>query len=288
MRNKVIMFILVVGAVFGILSAFNEIPRKEIGLQLYSIREDIGKNLQASIDSVAAAGYTFVEAANYENGKFYNMEPQAFRRMLDEKKLRFISSHIGRDLPDSLNYAETMAWWDKAIAAHQAAGVSYIVQPWMGKVGYNSLEGLQRYCDYFNEVGNKCNKAGIRFGYHNHSQEFVQLEGETIYDYMLTHTDPEKVFFQIDVYWATKGGANPIDYMTRYPGRFELWHVKDEKEIGASGEIDFEAIYQKASEAGMKYAIIEQEDFTTTAFPGIRQSCEFIQKAAYVKNTYSN
>lgn len=288
MRNKVIMLILVVGAVFGILSAFNEIPRKEIGLQLYSIREDIGKNLQASIDSVAAAGYTFVEAANYENGKFYNMEPQAFRRVLDEKKLRFISSHIGRDLPDSSNYAETMAWWDQAIGAHQAAGVAYIVQPWMGEVGYNSLEGLQRYCDYFNEVGDKCNKAGIRFGYHNHSNEFLQLEGETIYDYMLTHTDPEKVFFQIDVYWATKGGVNPTDYMIKYPGRFELWHVKDEKEIGSSGEIDFEAIYQKASEAGMKYAIIEQEDFTTTAFPGIRQSCEFIQKAPYVKSTYSN
>lgn len=288
MRKKVITLILMTGAFFGIMSAFNKVPKKEIGLQLYSIRQDIKKDLPASIDSVAKAGYTFVEAAGYDNGKFYGMEPADFRQMLEEKGLRFLSSHTGRDLPDSANYATTMEWWDQAIAAHKTAGVAYIVQPWMGKAGYASLEGLQRYCNYFNEVGIKCKEAGIRFGYHNHSQEFQQLDGQTIYDYMLTHTDPQNVFFQIDVYWATKGGVSPVAYMAKYPGRFELWHVKDEKEIGASGDIDFEAIYKRASEAGLKYAIIEQEDFTTTAFPGIRQSCEFIQKAPYVKDSYAN
>lgn len=287
MRNKIIILILVIGGVFGILSAFNKTPKKEIGLQLYSIRNDIKNDLPASIDSVAAAGYTFIEAANYDNGKFYGMEPTAFKTMLEEKGLRFLSSHIGRDVPDSTNYDATMAWWDEAIAAHKAAGVPYIVQPWMGKVGYGSIEGLQRYCDYFNEVGEKCRQAGIRFGYHNHSKEFEQLEGQTIYDYMLTHTDPEKVFFQIDVYWATRGGVSPADYMVKYPGRFELWHVKDDKEIGASGTMDFETIYSKSAEAGMKYAIIEQEAFTESSFPGIRQSCDFIQNAPYIKSDYS-
>ncbi|MEG1586691.1 MAG: sugar phosphate isomerase/epimerase, partial [Bacteroidales bacterium] len=274
------MLILVTGCFFGVLSAFNGgSPDKEIGLQLYSIREDIKQDLSSAIDSVAAAGYSFIEAANYDNGKFYGMAPDDFRKLLEDRGLRFLSSHIGRDVPDSSNYAETMAWWDEAIAAHKAAGVPYIVQPWMGQIGYGSLDGLKQYCNYFNEVGEKCRKAGIRFGYHNHSDEFKMLEGDRIYDYMITHTDPEKVFFQIDVYWAMRGGVDPVTYLEKYPGRFELWHVKDEKEIGASGLIDFESIYNKAAEAGMKYAIIEQEAFTVSSFPGIRQSCDFIQQA---------
>ncbi|MGL4292198.1 MAG: sugar phosphate isomerase/epimerase family protein [Bacteroidales bacterium] len=287
MRNKVLLFILVIGCLFGILSAFKKSPKKEIGLQLYSIREDIKTDLFSALDSVAHAGYTFVEAANYDNGKFYGMEPIEFKEALEKRGLRFLSSHIGRDVPDSANYAGTMAWWDQAIAAHQAAGVPYIVQPWMGKVGYGSLEGLKRYCNYFNEVGEKCNRAGIRFGYHNHSKEFEVLEGETIYDFMLANTDPEKVFFQIDVYWATKGGVDPAAYMVSYPGRFDLWHVKDEKEIGASGTIDFESIYKKASESGMKYAVIEQEAFTDGSFRGIRQSRDFVQNAPYIECSYS-
>ena len=115
-------------------------PQKEIGLQLYSIREDIKDDLNSSLDSVANVGYALVEAANYNDGKFYNLTPQEFNKLLKDKGLIFISSHIGRDVPNEDNYDETMAWWDQAIAAHKEAGVPYIVQPWMGQVGYGSLE----------------------------------------------------------------------------------------------------------------------------------------------------
>lgn len=215
------------------------------------------------------------------------MNPADFRKLLSDRGLDFVSSHIGRDVPDSTNWDETMAWWDTAIAAHKAAGVRYIVQPWMGKVGYGSLDGLQRYCAYFDSVGAKCKDAGIRFGYHNHNKEFETLEGETIYDYMLTHTNPENVFFQLDVYWATVGGASPAAYLQKYPGRFDLWHIKDDKEIGASGKIDFASIYNCSDVAGMKYAVIEQEDFSLPHFKSIRQSRDYLQNATYVKPTYS-
>jgi sugar phosphate isomerase/epimerase len=162
-------------------------------------------------------------------------------------------------------------------------GAKYIVQPSMDSVAYQSLEGLQRYCDYFNAVGEKCLAQGIRFGYHNHSQEFKTLEGQVIYDYMLQHTDSSKVFFQLDLYWIQEGGANAVEYFNKYPKRFISWHVKDEMEIGASGKMDFSNLFANAEASGMKYYVVEQEAFTTTPFEGVKKSFDFLDTAEYVK-----
>ncbi len=177
---------------------------KNIGLQLYSLRDSIRKDVPGTIKKVSDMGYTFVEPAGYADGKFYDMEPAAFKALCDKNNLPILSSHTGRPVPDSSNYAETMAWWDACIDAHLAVGAKYIVQPSMGKTAYESLEGLKAYCDYFNEVGAKCNAKGIRFGYHNHDKEFSNRLDSTVvmYDYMLENTDPAKVMFQIDLYWA--------------------------------------------------------------------------------------
>ena len=263
--------------------------KKEIGLQLYSIRDEIQKDLGASLDSVAAAGYNFVELASYnpQEGTFYGMEPEAFAAFCKEKGLNVVSSHINGPDPNATPLEECLAWWDKAIADHVKLGVSYIVQPSMWQSAYESVEGLANYCNLFNLVGEKCNAAGIRFGYHNHAHEFTTVfDGVVMYDYMLTNTSPEKVFFQIDVYWSQVGGASAVEYMEKYPGRFELWHVKDDKEIGASGKIDFNALYQKAEISGMKYAIVEQEAFDLAPFASIKASYDYLNNAPYVKVSF--
>ena len=109
-----------------------------------------------------------------------------------------------------------MLWWDTCIAAHKKAGVKWIVQPWMGKTGYESLDGLKAYCKYFEAVGEKCNKAGIRFGYHNHDKEFTtEFEGKPVYDWMLELCDAKKVMFQLDLYWIDHGGKNALDYFEK-------------------------------------------------------------------------
>ena len=263
-------------------------PRKEIGLQLYSVRQDMSKNVKATLDSVAAVGYTFVEIAGYSDGKFYGIDPVVFKNMVEAAGMRLLSSHTGQDLPTEETWDECMQWWDKAITAHKAAGIDYIVQPWMSMVGYESLDGLKRFCDYFNAVGEKCRAAGIKFGYHNHNGEFRTIDGNVIFDYMLAHTDADKVFFQIDLYWALAAGADPVEYMEKYPGRFLLWHVKDVEEVGASGEIDFKPIFQKAKTAGLQYVIVEQEAFSEgmTHFSSIAQSLSFLRKAKFVKKSY--
>jgi sugar phosphate isomerase/epimerase len=286
-KKSLTIVALAVFAVGGIISCGPKAPQKpakELGIQLYSVRDDMQKDPRGTVKQIGAMGYSFVEAAGYGDGKFYGMEPAAFKALVDSSGMVFLASHTGQAVPDSANWEKTMAWWDQAIAAHKAAGVTYIVQPWMDSIGYQSLAGVQRYCDYFNAVGEKCNAAGIRFGYHNHSGEFAEVEGQTIYDYMLKNTDPAKVMFEMDLYWITEGGKNPVDYFNAYPGRFELWHVKDKAEIGGQeSKMDFKPIFENAAKAGVKKYIVEIEEYHFSPIESAQKSLEFLMKADYVK-----
>jgi len=153
----------------------------------------------------------------------------------------------------------------------------------MDEYGYGSLEDLKRYCDYFNAVGEKCNAKGIRFGYHNHNQEFEEVDGVIRYDYMLQNTDPKKVMFQLDLYWIQVGGKDAVAYFKKYPKRFEMWHIKDKKELGESGTMDFERTFKAKKKAGMKHIIVEVEDYNFTPLVSVQKSLEFLLEADYVK-----
>lgn len=257
--------------------------KKEIGLQLWSVRDDIKKDVPGTIAAVGEMGYSFVEAAGYGDGKFYGMDPLEFKALVNENGMEFLSSHTGQALPDADKWDETMAWWDVCIDAHVKAGVKYIVQPFMDDKGYGSLEDLQRYCDYFNAVGEKCNAKGIRFGYHNHNHEFEEVDGIIRYDYMMQNTDPKKVFFQLDLYWIVVGGQDPVAYFKKYPKRFELLHIKDKEELGASGMMDFESIFAAKKKAGTKHIIIEVERYNFPPLESVEKSLEFLMEADYVK-----
>ena len=288
MKKRSIISIILIMVVTGlILSAFYSFvpkPQKNIGLQLYSIRDSIMKNVPAAIEKVAKMGYKFVEPAGYEDGKLYGMAPAAFRALCQKNGLTILSSHVGQFLPDPASYAKTMAWWDTCIEAHVAAGAKFLVQPFMGDGAYRSLDTLKRYCEYFNTIGEKCKAKGIRFGYHNHDKEFsTKLEGQTIYDFMMANTDPKKVMFEMDLYWAVVGGAKPVDYFNKYPGRIELWHIKDKKEIGGAGTMmDWAAIWAAAPKSGMQYGIVEVEEYSFDQFTSCQKSIDFLNAAPYV------
>jgi len=213
-KRTLISFIMLLALTSTVVLNFNSCKPagKNIGLQLYSIRDSIYRDVPAAVEKVAAMGYTFIEPAGYSDGKFYGMDPSQFKDLCEKNGLRILSSHTSHNLPDSTNYDETMAWWDKCIDAHLEAGANYIVQPSMGRSAYESIENISLWCAYFNEIGAKCNAKGIRFGYHNHANEFTTVFGDTIlYDFMLQNTDPEKVMFQLDLYWCVVGGKNPVD-----------------------------------------------------------------------------
>lgn len=263
------------------------VAKKDIYLQLYSVRDDIKADYDATIKEVAEMGYTGVEAAGYNDGKFYEMEPAEFKKSIEDAGMEVLSSHATHPLaenPADTDWDALWAWWDTAIQAHKAAGMKYIVAPWMPTP--STLEGLQAYCDYYNQVGEKCNAAGLRFGYHNHSFEFKEIEEVLMYDYMIENTDPSKVFFQMDVYWVLEGGKEPVDYFENYPGRFELLHIKDETELGRSGKVDFENIFNNIDGSGAKYMIVEVERYTGTPFEGVKESYDYLNDADFVKESY--
>jgi sugar phosphate isomerase/epimerase len=263
---------------------------KYIGLQLYSVRDDIKKDLKGTIEAVGKMGYKFVEAAGYGDGKFYGMEPEEFKALIEANGMELVGSHSGIHLTGKKkSFEKAMAWWDDCIDAHKRAGVKYIVKPSMGGYPYESLEALKKNCDYFNAVGEKCNAAGLRFGYHNHANEFKKMEGTdvVVYDFMLENTDADKVMFQLDLYWIYKGGKNAIDYFNKYPGRFENFHMKDVAELGDSGEIDFKAALNKAKKAGVQYLVVEVERYNFTPLESVKKSFDYLNNAKFVKACYS-
>jgi sugar phosphate isomerase/epimerase len=280
----VVFMILLAGITLTTLNSFKKPAKgKFIGLQLYSIRDSIRRDVPGAIKKVAMMGYKFVEPAGYADGKFYGLTPSEFKALCKAQKMTMLSSHTGQNAPNATEKEKTMAWWDVCIAAHKAAGAKYIVQPSMDGSAYKSLARLKEYCDYFNLVGEKCNAAGIRFGYHNHDKEFsTKLDGQTIYDFMLKNTDPSKVMFEIDLYWAVVGKANPVDYFKNYPGRFELWHIKDKKEIGESGMMDFKSYWANAAISGMKYGVVEVEQYNFDEYTSCKKSLDFLNAADYV------
>ncbi|MGM9765628.1 MAG: sugar phosphate isomerase/epimerase family protein, partial [Candidatus Cryptobacteroides sp.] len=239
--------------------------------------------------ALAEYGYTSVEAANYNDGKFYGVEPEQFKADVEAAGLKVLSSHVNRGLSAeelaSGDLTAALEWWKGCVAAHKAAGMEYMVVPHIGLP--EKLADLQVYCRYLNEIGRICKDNGIKFGYHNHSHEFKKVEDVVMLDYMIENTDPELVFFQMDVYWAVYGHGAPVEYFKKYPGRFTMLHIKDHYEIGQSGMVGFDAIFDNAGTAGLNDFIVEIEGFSTGDWRTSMKMCaDYLLSAPFVKAAY--
>lgn len=262
--------------------------KKDISLQLYSLRDDIKKDYVGTIKKAGEMGFTSVEAAGYGDGKFYGKSPEEFKADIEAAGMKVLSSHTAKSLSEkeltSKDFSESLKWWDEAIKAHKAAGMKYIVAPWMDVP--KTLKDLQTYCEYYNEIGKRCKENGISFGYHNHAHEFQKVEDKVMYDYMLENTNPEYVFFQMDVYWVVRGQQSPVDYFNKYKGRFALLHIKDNKELGQSGMVGFDAIFKNTDAAGTKHLIVEVEKYNFTPEESVKQSLDYLLNCPLVKESY--
>lgn len=259
-------------------------PAKKIGLQLYSLRDLVKEtDIKTTLETVAKMGYKNLETAGYDNGLIYGLAPAEFKKIVNDLGMKCTSAHLGQAFTKEKE-AEVMAWWDKAIEAHNALGVKYMVQPWMPVNAQTTLDDIKIYCDYFNTVGYKTAAASIAFGYHNHNFEFRKIGDQLIYDFLLDNVSKNHVFFELDVYWCIKGNANPVTYLKNRPSQFKALHIKDEKEIGASGEIDFKPIFDQMYANNIKDWYVEVEQYTNNdPVASVQQSYDFLNKAAYVK-----
>ncbi len=250
---------------FAMVSFTTYAQEKFGGLALYTVRDDMGKDAKATLQAVSDAGYKNIEAAGYEDGKFYNMSPKKFKSLLKTLDLTPISTHQG---------SVTLENADAMMADVKAAGFEYFVVPVppMGLFKFdpdtNELSmtgGAKNLAQILDTLGEKASAAGLQLLYHNHDFEFKKdVDGIVTIDYLLENCNPEHVNFQMDLYWVIKAGADPLDYFEKYPGRFKIWHVKDMDEQGrfapvGNGTIDFAPILGKKEQSGMEYYMVEQD-----------------------------
>ncbi len=230
-------------------------PRIErIGLQLYTVRSALTKDLEGTIAAIAAAGVTELEFAGY-----YNKPPEWWRELMGRHRLTSPAAHT--QLP------RTDADWAPQFATAKAMGQQWVIVPSVGG-DYRSLDGFKRLADRLNSGGALAKAEGLRMGYHNHDFEFAPLEGGTHgLAILLANTDPSLVDFELDLYWAVKGGQDPLAMIAAHPGRFACCHVKDAgpaperamMEVGA-GTIDFKTILAAGRKAGLKHWFIEHDN----------------------------
>ena len=264
-----------------------------IGLQLYTVRAAMGADLEGTIAKVAATGYKEVEFAGY-----FDHSPKAIRAMLDQNGLVSPSCHV------SYHFVEKH--WDDTIEAAKIVGHSYIICPWIDEKQRAQAGGWKRAADLFNKAGEASKKAGIQFGYHNHSFEFDPAEslgGKLPYDFLLAETDPKLVAMEMDLCWISVAGKDPLAYFDKYPGRFPLVHVKDwvkdasspseyQGAMGQSvkfggrmadvgqGSIDWRNLFAHSEKAGIQHFFVEN-DYPKSAFDDIKVSYDYLHALSF-------
>lgn len=240
-----------------------------VGLQLYSIRDAMAADVPGSLKKVSDLGYKYLELASYSEGKFYGYAPAEFKKMVEDLGMEVLSSHTQVESAGiTLDNAKIMA------DAHASLGAKYCVQPWVEEPDRN-IESYKKMIGDLNEVGKIMKGVGIQFGYHNHNFEFLNIDGVVpYYDLFMPEMDADLITMEIDLYWVTKAGQDPVEMFNKYPGRFQLFHMKDmytkqapyfdivKDDIAPVGEgvIDFKRILAAKEVAGMKHLFVEDDN----------------------------
>ncbi|MFN8241760.1 MAG: sugar phosphate isomerase/epimerase [Bacteroidales bacterium] len=237
--------------------------KKHLGIATYSVK-GLESDIEGSFKSLAADGYVVMEISNYDaaKGLVAGYKPADYAALAKKYGLTIISSHA-RGKFDTKDVEGSLAEWRKVFADHKLMGCKYVILPM--NFWSSTVEALKAECDLMNKIGEEANKVGIKFGYHNHNFEFAKVKDtdQTFEEFLIANTDPSKVFFQMDVYWVTIGGDNPVSLLQKYPDRFKVLHIKDDYVIGESGSIDFKAIFTQFYKNGHKDWFVEMEDKVT-------------------------
>lgn len=223
-----------------------------IGVQLYTVRSLMEMDFEGTLEAVAKIGFHEVEFHDY-----FGRQPREVKNLLDRLGLEAPASHFPWDM--LRNDPEVVLETAKTIGHH------YIILAWVTPEERTSIEQYKDLAAFCNKTGEACKDAGLQFAYHNHDFEFHPIDGQIPFDLLLAETDPDLVEFEIDLYWITKGGREPLEYFEKHSGRFPLCHVKDMGEDGGwanvgAGRIDFPSIFARAEQVGLKYFFVEHDE----------------------------
>lgn len=210
-----------------------------LGIQLYSVRDDMQKDPLGTLKQLAAMGYKNVEHANYIDRKFYGYSAKDFKKVLEDLGLHMPSGHTVMSAADwDKTKNDFTDKWKQTVEDAATVGEMYVISPWLDESLRKNYNDLVEFLDVFNKSGELCKKSGLKFGYHNHDFEFkYSLNGKQIYDIILEKTDPDLVLQQIDIGNMYGAGGRALDIVKKHPGRFQSMHVKDEIKAPGKGEM---------------------------------------------------
>lgn len=228
---------------------------KRVGLQLYTVRDAMEKDVPGTLAHVARIGYKEVEFAGY-----FGKTPNEIRALLKQNGLTSPSSHVP--------YPDGGDGWKKTVDDAKEAGHQYVTVAWTPEEKRQGSDAWKRIADEFNKAGEVAKAAGLQYAYHNHDYELAKAGDVMPFDALLENTDPKLVTFEMDLYWMVHGGADPLAYFKKYPGRFAMVHVKDAKpdaaktmtEVG-TGTIPFAKIFAWDADHGahIKHYFVEHD-----------------------------
>lgn len=253
--------------------------KKKIGIQLYSLRDEVATGLEPVFRKIAAAGYNSVEMYGYNTKDgFFKNNGKEVAAMLKANNIVSPSGHYQLDLFNNDG--------QQTIDTAKELGHDYIVIPWFPEDQRNSLDDYKVIAERVNKAAVLCKQNNIKLGYHNHDFEFKKWEGDVCgYDILLKECDKNLVAFELDIFWAVSAGHNPVDIFKEHPGRFKMWHVKDmdksdpkkQTEVG-SGSINFKKIFANAKLSGLEYFYVEQENLPVPGDANIKKSIDYLKK----------
>lgn len=254
---------------------------KTVGIQLYTLRDLLPKDVKGVIEKVAKAGYKEVETYGYTaEAGFWGLEAKSFKSLLDANGLKAPSGHFGLEEFIKTGNQEILK---PLIAGAAALNMEYFTCPYLAEGLRTSLDDYKKIAGRLNEAAELAKQSGLQMAYHNHDFEFVKYGEQTGYDVLLAETNKDLIHFEMDLYWVVRSGNDPLALFQKHPGRFVMWHVKDmdktdntkNTEVG-NGKIDFKSIYKHAKEAGLKHLIVEQENFAIDPFVSIKKSFDYV------------
>lgn len=238
----------------------------KMGLQLFSVHENMTKDPIGALKAVTAMGYEDFEAFGFDgnNGTFYGRSAAEFKNILEDHQGSASSGHFGfspyLEKPDD----ELMRFVDRCIEGARALDMKYITWPWLAPE-QRTMDNYKLMSGKLNLIGDRVNKAGLGFAYHNHGFEFQDHGGENGFDIILKETDPALVKLQMDIYWVMHSSKrSPKTLVKEQPGRYVMWHIKDMDkktkdytELG-NGSIDYADILPDQKESGLEFYYLEQ------------------------------
>jgi len=274
-----------------------EVKTKNVGLQLYTLRNEIeAEGVVPVLEKVAKLGYKWMEGYGYENRQILDLAPAELKKVLDDLGMTMPSVHAVTEVSSEGGKDAVVKQMIESVEDVKAVGAEYLVWAFLQPEDRTSIEDYKRHLVTWNQFGKICKENGLQFAYHNHDFEFLTPDGLNAYDLIMENTDPDEVKFELDLYWITRAGYDPVEYFKKAPGRFPLWHVKDmttqpyNSEDGAevyfaevgNGVIDFARIFEARKTAGLDYFFVEQDFTQKTPFESIEISINFLNNAEFV------